>query len=341
MGKVFAPEVRERFLALVASGGSLAAAAGAVGVSRSTASQWWRDCGGMPVQVGRIGGIAGRAQGAGEASGAVAVRGRYLSSEERAVIAAGLGRGCSYADIGSQIGRDKSVVCREVRRNRGPDGVYRAPVAQARAAQRRRRPKPFKLVEDRGLCGRIESWMDDGWSPGLIAGVLAREHGDDHTGRVSHETIYQALYVQTRGRLRADLYRQLSLGRASRKPRTATTRKARYSPYAEAFTIAQRPAEVADRAVAGHWEGDLILGTGCRSAIGTLVERQTRFTILLHLPGRHDADEVAKAMIAQMSQLPEHLRRTITWDRGVELAAYQRIQMAVGSTLYVCDPYSP
>lgn len=183
--------------------------------------------------------------------------------------------------------------------------------------------------------------MDDGWSPGLIAQMLARDPSVDHTGRVSHETIYQALYVQTRGRLRADLSQQLSLKRRARKPRSATTRKARYGPYAEAFTISQRPAEVEDRAVAGHCEGDLILGTGGRSAIGTLVERQTRFTILLHLPGRHDADEVAKAMIAQMSQLPEHLRRTITWDRGTELAAYERIQMELGTTLYFCDPYSP
>lgn len=341
VGKVFAAEVRERFIERVVGGESLTAAAGAVGASPSTGSQWWRESGGMSVQVGRVGGIAGRGQRVEETHQVVAVRGRFLSSEERAVIAAGVGRGCSYAQIGAQIGRDKSVVCREVARNRGPDGVYRAPVAQVQARRRRRRPKPFKLIENLGLCRRIEDWMGDGWSPGLIADVLAREPGSDHTGRVSHETIYQALYVQARGRLRTDLYQQLSLKRRARKPRSATTRKARYSPYSEAFTIAQRPAEVDDRAVAGHWEGDLILGTGCRSAIGTLVERQTRFTILLHLPGAHDADEVAKAMIAQMSQLPEHLRRTITWDRGSELAAYERIQMELGSTLYFCDPYSP
>jgi IS30 family transposase len=157
--------------------------------------------------------------------------------------------------------------------------------------------------------------------------------------RVSHETIYQALYVQTRGQLRRDLHRQLSLKRAARKPRTAGKRE--NSPYREAFTISQRPAEVADRAVPGHWEGDLITGTGNASAVGTLVERTTRFTMLLHLPGRHDADTVATAMIAQMSRLPEHLRRSLTWDRGTELADYERIQLALDMPVYFCDPRSP
>ena len=157
--------------------------------------------------------------------------------------------------------------------------------------------------------------------------------------RVSAETIYQALYVQTRGRLRADLHKQLSLKRSQRKPRGGRGRGG--TPYAEAFTIKQRPAEVADRAVPGHWEGDLILGTGNASAVGTLVERSTRFTILLHLPGRHDAESVAEAMIREMTKLPEHLRRSITWDRGSELAEYRRIQLALTAPVYFCDPHSP
>jgi transposase, IS30 family len=181
--------------------------------------------------------------------------------------------------------------------------------------------------------------MDQGWSPGLIAEVLAVDHRDDHTDRVSHETIYQAVYVQARGGLRADLHQQLSCKRRQRVPRSRDRRAG--SPYKEAFKISQRPAEVADRAVPGHWEGDLIVGTANGSAIGTLVERSTRFTMLLHLPERHDAASVAQAMIREMRHLPEHLRRSITWDRGVELADYAEIQIALNTTLYFCDPHSP
>jgi transposase, IS30 family len=245
----------------------------------------------------------------------------------------------SYSQIGEAIGRDRSVVWREVNRNCGPDGIYYASAADQRAHQARRRPKPFKLAQNPGLCRRIEAWMDDGWSPGLIAHALAHDAGAEQTGRVSHETIYQALYVQTRGSLRADLNRQLLLKRRARVPH-GTDRKAS-SPYRDAFTISQRPAEVRDRAVPGHWEGDLIVGPGSRSAIGTLVERQTRFTILLHLPGPHTADEVADAMIREMRKLPAHLRRSVTWDRGTELAEYDRIQLALDTKLFFCDPHSP
>jgi IS30 family transposase len=241
--------------------------------------------------------------------------------------------------IGGLIGRDKSVVSREVRRNCSENGDYHGQVAHRVAAHHRRRPKAFKLVEQVGLCRRIEAWMDQGWSPGLIASMLGTEHGQDHTERVSHETIYQALYVQARGALRADLHRQLSLKRRQRVPRTRDRKGS--SPYKEAFKISQRPAEAEDRAVPGHWEGDLIVGPGSRSAIGTLVERSTRFTILLHLPGRHDADTVAEAMIREMAHLPEHLRRSITWDRGTELADYARIQTELDTTLFFCDPHSP
>jgi len=255
------------------------------------------------------------------------------------VIAAGLRRSLSYTDIGVLIDRDKSVVCREVARNRGADGSYWGPVAHRAAHERRRRTKEFKLVANPALCRRIEGWMDEGWSPRLIARMLKVEHGSNRMERVEHETIYQALYVQTRGRLRADLHKQLSLKRRRRRPqggaRRGTTR------YAEAFKISQRPPEVADRAVPGHWEGDLIVGTGSASAVGTLVERSTRFTVLLHLPGRHDADSVAEAMIREMSKLPQHLRRSITWDRGVELMGYEDIQVALKAPVYFCDPYSP
>jgi IS30 family transposase len=255
------------------------------------------------------------------------------------MIAAGNLLGLSCAEIGRLVGRDRSVIWRELGRNRSTNGEYHGPVADLVAAQNRCRPKPFKLVENPRLCRRIETWMDDGWSPRLISQVLAVDHGGNHTERVSHETIYQALYVQARGALRADLHKQLSLKRRARVPRSRDRHAS--SPYKDAFTISQRPAEVADRAVPGHWEGDLIVGPASQSAIGTLVERTSRFTILLHLPDRHDATAVAEAMIAEMRHLPEHLRRSITWDRGSELAAYRDIQLALDTTLFFCDPHSP
>jgi IS30 family transposase len=180
--------------------------------------------------------------------------------------------------------------------------------------------------------------MDDGWSPKLISSMLAFHFADDQTMQVSHETIYQALYVQTRGNLRKDLAEKLSLKRTQRVPHIADRRK--NSPYKEAFKISERPAEVQDRAIPGHWEGDLIIGAD-GTAIGTLVERSTRFTILLHLPGDHSAETVATAMIREMANLPDHLRRSITWDRGTELADYAKIQTALETTLYFCDPHSP
>jgi IS30 family transposase len=212
-------------------------------------------------------------------------------------------------------------------------------VAHRAAHERRRRPKEFRLVENPGLCRQIEGWMDQGWSPKLIALVLK---SDEHVimNRVSHETIYAALYVQTRGQLRADLHRKLSLKRRQRKTRSSSDGRGK-AIYAEAWKISDRPAAVADRAVPGHWEGDLVMGAGNASAVGTLVERKTRFTILLHLPGRHDAESVAEAMIREMGKLPEHLRRSITWDRGSELADYAEIQLALKAPVFFCDPHSP
>jgi IS30 family transposase len=266
-----------------------------------------------------------------------------LSGEDRAVIAAGLRVGWSYGRIGAEIGRNKSVICREVARNRGPDGSYIASVAHRAAHEQRRRPKVFKLATNPGLCRWIEEWMDQGWSPRLIASVLREDPPHSKMGRVAAETIYQSLYVQTRGSLRADQHKQLSLKRPTRKHRDGNHRGGQpgQAAYANAFTIRERPAEAADRAVPGHWEGDLILGTQNGSAVGTLVERSTRFTILLHLPGRHDAESVAEAMIREMSKLPEHLRRSITWDRGSEMANYERIQLELDTTVYFCDPRSP
>jgi IS30 family transposase len=331
--KRFVLAEREPFFVAVCSGSSVQAAAAAMGVSGQCGHLWWRQSAGMRIRTGWQGGLALVPPAEDDWVG------RGLTALDRDMIAEGLTLGWSYARIGERIGRCRQTVWREVTRNAGPDGSYFASVAHAKAYGSSRRPKEFKLARSPGLCSRIEAWMDDGWSPGLIAEVLENDAAGDKTASVSHETIYQCLYVQARGLLRADLHRQLSTGRAQRRSRTATRRGT--SIYADALTISQRPAEAADRAVPGHWEGDLIIGTGGHSAIGTLVERATRFTILLHLPEDHTADTVAAAMIAAMVDLPGHLRRSITWDRGSELAGYRDIQLALQAPVYFCDPHSP
>ena len=332
MARSFPPNTRTDFVDMVCGGMSILAASRRVGVTHGAGRIWWAQSGHMmSVNMGAVGGLADPATSA-EGPG------RALDLAERGMIQMGRRSGMSYARIGELIGRDKSVVWREVNRNTSADGEYYASAAHAKAHQSRRRPKALKLVEDEALCRLIGAWMDDGWSPKLISAMLAFYFADDQTMQVSHETIYQALYVQSRGSLRADLAEKLSLKRKQRVPHA--TDRTRNSPYKEAFKISERPAEVQDRAVPGHWEGDLIIGCD-GTAIGTLVERSTRFTILLHLPGDHTAETVAAAMIREMGQLPDHLRRSITWDRGTELADYARIQTALETTLYFCDPHSP
>lgn len=333
MVNVFSLDARTEFFNLVCGGMSILAASRRVGATHGTGNNWWAQSGQMmAVNMGPRGGLADPAPSP-EGPG-----GRALKLEERGMIQMGLRSGLSYAAIGEAIGRDRSVVWREVKRNTGADGVYYASVAHTKAHQARRRPKPLRLIQDEALCRLIGVWMDDGWSPKLISSMLAFYFPDDQTMQVSHETIYQALYVQSRGALRADLAEKLSLKRKQRVPHSAD--RARNSPYKEAFKISDRPAEATDRAVPGHWEGDLIIGCD-GTAIGTLVERSTRFTILLHLPGDHSAETVAAAMIREMGHLPDHLRRSITWDRGTELAGYAKIQTALETTLYFCDPHSP
>lgn len=325
--------VRTEFVDLMCAGVGVHEAARRVGAAGQTGSKWWRQSGGMKLNAPRAGGgiadPAPPADGRGE---------RELTLAERGMIQFGRRKGLSYGEIGEAIGRNKSVVWREVNRNTSDDGVYYASVAHTKAHQARRRPKSFKLLENESLCRLIAVWMDEGWSPRLISQMLAFYFDDDETMQVSAETIYQALYVQTRGGLRADLASKLSTKRKKRVPHAAN--RCKNSPYKDAFKISDRPAEVADRAVPGHWEGDLIIGCD-GTAIGTLVERSTRFTILLHLPADHTAESVAAAMIREMKDLPEHLRRSITWDRGTELADYARIQLALETTLYFCNPHSP
>jgi transposase, IS30 family len=319
----------------VCRGEPLFAAAQAMGVSTTIASIWWRQAGAMKLIRGGRGAVHGVIGGDLDRVGG---RGHRLNLDERIAIMRGLDAGLTYAQIGHQLHRDRSVVWREVHRNRNADGDYHARMAHARAAQNARRTRAFKL-HNRNLCAAIENWMDDGWSPKLIAEVLARDHPDDRLARVSHETIYKCLYVQTRGSLRADLYQRLSTKRVTRKARGRCGNRGVFSS-GEEFTISDRPAEANDRAIPGHWEGDLIVGPN-NSAIGTLVERSTRFTMLLHLANDRTAEAVATAMIDTMSQLPEHLRRSITWDRGSEMARWRDIQLQLAAPVYFCNPHSP
>jgi IS30 family transposase len=328
--------VKREFFELVCLGMATTEASVKVGVSRRTGWWWWRDAGAMKLRNGAngLGGLAS-AGDLGRPGG----KGHRVCFAERVEIMRGRDAGLSFAQIADRIGRDRSVVWRECQRNSLPNGDYHALMAQAFATQKARRPKAFKL-DNHPLCQSIEDWMDDGWSPKLIADVLARDYPGDKLMQVSHETIYQCLYVQTRGTLRADLHKRLSTKRSTRKPRGATGRTGVYAP-GEVFTISDRPAEAADRAVPGHWEGDLILGAGHKSAIGTLVERATRFTILLHLPSDHTAETVAAAMIEAMAELPDHLRRSITWDRGSEMANWRDIQLNLNAPVFFCNPHSP
>jgi IS30 family transposase len=327
--------MRRQFFDLVCAGVAVRDAERRIGVSNGAGSYWWHQAGGMALLKGSKGPrgpvcVADRDRAGG--------RGHRLSYDERVTIMRGLDRGLSHAQIAQQLGRDRTVIWREVRRNRNADGDYHAGMAHGRASQNAKRPKAFKL-NNPSLCAAIETWIDDGWSPKLIAQMLARAHPDDRLGTVSHETIYKCLYVQGRGQLRADLNRRLSTKRTARKPRGHIERRGTFS---DVITISKRPAEADDRAVPGHWEGDLILGaTGCPSAIGTLVERSTRFTILLHLPNDHTAESVATAMIEAMSELPAHLRRSLTWDRGSEMAAWCDISLQLQAPVYFCDPHSP
>jgi IS30 family transposase len=262
-----------------------------------------------------------------------------LSLADREEIAVGLARGESYREIGARLcpPRPASTISREVTRN-GPRERYRALRAQALAERRARRPKTAKLAGNDVLRARVQAKLEQRWSPEQVSAWLKAEFAGDPEMQVSHETIYQAIYVQGRGALRRELAGCLRTGRALRRPRRATAD--RRGKIAGMVMISERPAEAADRAVPGHWEGDLIIGSR-GSAIGTLVERSTRFVLLLHLPGGHGAGQVAAAMTAAMGTLPAQLRRSLTWDQGPEMAGHATIAVATGLEIYFCDPHSP
>ena len=243
---------------------------------------------------------------------------RFLSLAEREEIALGVGRGEAAIVIARRLGRSTSTVTQELARNGGRRG-YRAACADERALERARRPKPAKLVRCPRLRGEVERRLRERWSPQQIAARLRIDFPDDPEMRGSHETIYQSLYVQTRGALRRELASSLRSGRSHRRSRGFRMG----GNLREIVPIAERPPEVDDRAVPGHWEGDLIIGKAGRSAIATLVERQTRFTMLIRLPDR-TAESLRVALTERIQRLPDSLRRSLTWDQGKEMAEHAR-----------------
>jgi transposase, IS30 family len=260
-----------------------------------------------------------------------------LSLAEREEISRGLVEGRSLTAIADGLGRSPSTVCREVTAN-GGRLEYRAWAAEHRAGEQALRPRAAKLACAR-LAGVVGEMLEARWSPQQIARRLKLEYPDEPEMWVSHETIYQSLFVQGRGSLRKELHRCLRSGRAARRTRGRRANGAGHIP--NMVMISERPAEVEDRAVPGHWEGDLIMGTTNRSAIGTLVERHTRYVELLHLPNGHTAAEVRDAMTAKIRELPEHLRRSVTWDQGTEMAQHAEFTIDTGVHVYFCDPHSP
>jgi IS30 family transposase len=260
-----------------------------------------------------------------------------LSLFEREEIRFGLARGKSMSAIARGLGRAPSSVTREVKANGGVEH-YRVWPAYLRAEHQTARTKVTKLSQHPLLCAKVVKGLESLWSPEEISARLRREFPGDPTMQVSPETIYQSLYVQGRGELRRELARCLRSGRTTRKPQG---RAKHPGPVANMVMIADRPAEVADRAVPGHWEGDLILGKDNRSAVGTLVERSTRFVLLLHLPNGHGALDVEAAMRKAITTLPRELVRSITWDQGGEMARHVDFTVKTGVPVYFCDPHSP
>jgi transposase, IS30 family len=315
-GRKIAPEVRREVLRLRAEGLSMPQIVARVDVSLGAVSAILRPLGGVIRKEMLV------------------VSGRRLSLAERMEIRLGLERGWSYRQIGAQLGRAASTICREVAAGGGRGG-YRPLAAQRRAWQAARRPKVRKLADPR-LCAVVGGMLERLWSPQQISCWL-REQQDASLGCVSHETIYQSLYVQGRGELRRELARCLRTGRTARQPRGRLETRGKIPGM---IMISERPAEVADRAVPGHWEGDLIIGKGGKSQIATLVERSTRYVMLARISdGR--AETVSAALQERAAALPAHLWKSLTWDQGRELAGHAGFTVATGIPVYFCDPHSP
>jgi IS30 family transposase len=260
-----------------------------------------------------------------------------LSLSEREEISRGLASGDSMRRIARGLGRSPSTVSREIARH-GGRGLYRASSAEEGASRLGRRPKRCRLTTHRRLRRIVATKLSMEWSPQQISAWLKREYPDDEGMHISHETIYRSLFIQARGVLKKELLCHLRTRRVMRRSKRASPR-GQFSRIIDAISISERPAEVQDRAVPGHWEGDLILGTR-QSYVATLVERQSRFTMLVKVNGK-DSPTVVKALIKQVQHLPAELRKTLTWDRGLEMARHKEFTIATGVDVYFCDPQSP
>ena len=261
-----------------------------------------------------------------------------LSLAEREEISRGLAAGESMRSIARSLGRAPSTVSREIAANHG-SRRYRAVVADRAAVRRTRRPKAAKLALNHRLRDVVEAKLELRWSPEQISGWLSVTYPDDPEMQVSHETIYLSLFVQSRGALRKELTRYLRRGQVNRRQRGHSSYNGQ-GKLNGMVNISERPAEVEERAVPGHWEGDLVFGKGMK-AVATLVERQSRFLIMIGLQGGHSADVVADALSAKIADLPEQLRRSLTWDQGSEMAHHAKFTVATGVPVYFCDPRSP
>ncbi|MET9189082.1 IS30 family transposase [Streptomyces tendae] len=270
---------------------------------------------------------------------------RYLCDDDRIYIADRLREKATIRSIAAELGRSPSTISREIRRNNRTVGTrgqwhYRPHAAQARADARRPRPKPGKIGQNPELRAFIQNHLDLRWSPEQICQALRARFPDRPEMHVVHETVYQALYVQGRGELRRELAKALRTGRVRRKPRRqAQQRQSRFRD--PMVMISERPAEAEDRAVPGHWEGDLIIGRDGASAIGTLVERSTRYVLLLHLPNGRGTELVRDALVETVQTLPAHLKRSLTWDQGSEMGRHREFTVATDIPVYFCDPASP
>ena len=327
---------REQFARLIAQGFGNSEACRIAGINRRTGKRW---------RHGRtITNSSGRRLHYPPVitTGAREISPRYLSEDERVRIADFRREGAGVRAIAEALGRSPSTVSRELRRNRDLGcGRYRPFTAQRMAAQRRTRSRPGKLAGDAVLRQFVQERLERRWSPEQICQALRREFPGDPRRHVVHETIYQAIYRPDLGGLpRAFPARVLRTRRRRRRPHRRPGER-RGNGLANMTMIDQRPAGAADRSECGHWEGDLITGALNRSAIGTLVERTSRLTILLHIPGRHTAEAVRDAVIAALSALPPQLRRSLTWDQGKEMALHREITQALGMPVYFCDKASP
>jgi IS30 family transposase len=323
---------REEYLRLVREGLSSKQACQIVGINPRTGKRW---------RNGRS--RSARHRGASPITAVASPAGpsRYLREDDRIHIADRLGEKASVRAIAAELGRSPSTISREIRRNRHPgNGQYRPHAAQARADARQPRPKTGKIAANPELRQAVQGRLEMEWSPEQISQSLLLQFPAKPEMQVSHETIYQALYVQGRGELRRELTRALRTGRARRIPRRRPDqRQPRFTT--PMVMISERPAEAVDRAVPGHWEGDLIIGKGQRSQIGTLVERASRYVLLVHLPAGRDAETVRDALAASMTTLPAELKRSLTWDQGSEMSLHHQFAMTAGLPVYFCDPHSP